>query len=757
MDLSSPDGTPRSKRAVEISVPYPISPRSHAGLAVKARTPLHSDQDERTGDETEDNDVFQEWPFSLVNVVNIRIPSGKHGGQTVRLPLRNDLTAEQLLINVCKQFKLNIADHFVRLKSMTEDGLKSFILEGTDIIMEQNCTEIEICQKSLKTVSLATNEAGDSFGNKNHFMFHSCHCCCSTGLVLVPEWDVNTEIDLQSVIVKEVKRGGVAESKGIKRGDEVALIEDKSVMELGWVEVERLMSGQEVNLTVRTCLADAPLSHQSTSRIMDSLICPAPPTNHPEISREVLQNLVVPTPSVDSSLTQEDGSEVSNLSRDKIELLLRDTNEISRLIRKWQSQQTDEAAKVPWTKDDMLRKSISDLIESEVDYVRLLNVLVERYFEPLRHESYLNQHEVDSIIGNIVEVVQVQNSFLAHLKEIWKVEMNAAALESSLNQVVVRVASLFQKHVDHFKCYSAFCASHQIVKQLLAAGENGALIDFFKVRNPTLDLSLNVDSLLAKPIVRISRYPLFMNAMLDHMTKDSEESIHLKDIIKQMGVVADHMNEMQRLCEMYWPLIHSLSNDPKLHEIGVHVRIPELEYYRDVTWLNPSTDGFSKNWKKGQGPRMTIFIFKSSVVLVYLEKKHKRKESKGMHEIRVEAEEAKYKEILPTVRCAVSNLPDSDGVTNMWRLQHRTKGHTVVYFFRSDTTEEKIRATDLIHRSVLEQQRLYGASPSLTRTTSPTVLQGSPYQPQRNWRMTSPTPSNLSTSTQGYGTASDTS
>lgn len=54
---------------------------------------------------------------------------------------------------------------------------------------------------------------------------------------------MNTEIDLQTVIVKEVMKGGVAESKGIRRGDEVVLIEDKSVMELGWVEVERLMSG----------------------------------------------------------------------------------------------------------------------------------------------------------------------------------------------------------------------------------------------------------------------------------------------------------------------------------------------------------------------------------------------------------------------------------------------------------------------------------------------------------------------------------
>lgn len=64
------------------------------------------------------------------------------------------------------------------------------------------------------------------------------------GLVLVPEWDAKTEIDLQSVVVEEVRLGSEAERKGIQRGDEVVLINDKSVMELGWVEVEKLMSGK---------------------------------------------------------------------------------------------------------------------------------------------------------------------------------------------------------------------------------------------------------------------------------------------------------------------------------------------------------------------------------------------------------------------------------------------------------------------------------------------------------------------------------
>lgn len=41
-----------------------------------------------------------------------------------------------------------------------------------------------------------------------------------------------------------VREGSVAETGGIRKGDEVVLMNDKSVMELGWVEVERLMSGK---------------------------------------------------------------------------------------------------------------------------------------------------------------------------------------------------------------------------------------------------------------------------------------------------------------------------------------------------------------------------------------------------------------------------------------------------------------------------------------------------------------------------------
>jgi len=77
-----------------------------------------------------------------------------------------------------------------------------------------------------------------------------------------------------------------------------------------------------------------------------------------------------------SSSLCDDDSDQTELVHNKIEHLIKDTNEISRLLQLWQSQQTEELSNVPWTEEDKLRKSISDLVETEADYVRVCLLLV---------------------------------------------------------------------------------------------------------------------------------------------------------------------------------------------------------------------------------------------------------------------------------------------------------------------------------------------------------------------------------------------
>lgn len=67
---------------------------------------------------------------------------------------------------------------------------------------------------------------------------------------MVPEWDSKTEIDLETVRIEDVERGGVAENAGLRVGDEVTLINGTSVTELGWVEVERLATESMYNMCI---------------------------------------------------------------------------------------------------------------------------------------------------------------------------------------------------------------------------------------------------------------------------------------------------------------------------------------------------------------------------------------------------------------------------------------------------------------------------------------------------------------------------
>ena len=51
-----------------------------------------------------------------------------------------------------------------------------------------------------------------------------------------------------------------------------------------------------VLLTLRTCHIEMSVSNAANNYIMQSLICPAPPS-HPEISKDTLDKLIVPMPS----------------------------------------------------------------------------------------------------------------------------------------------------------------------------------------------------------------------------------------------------------------------------------------------------------------------------------------------------------------------------------------------------------------------------------------------------------------------------
>lgn len=61
------------------------------------------------------------------------------------------------------------------------------------------------------------------------------------GFILAPKYDEELNDVLKSVTVESIIIGSLAETKGFHEGDEVMLISDKNITELGWTEIQHLM------------------------------------------------------------------------------------------------------------------------------------------------------------------------------------------------------------------------------------------------------------------------------------------------------------------------------------------------------------------------------------------------------------------------------------------------------------------------------------------------------------------------------------
>ncbi len=108
---------------------------------------------------------------------------------------------------------------------------------------------------------------------------------------------------LDSITVTAVQDKSVAQRERLNIGDEIMLVNDTSITELGWSQLEDLLhSATTLSLTIRTCFMDQPLSSNTAAQMMDSLICPAPPpSGHPELSVDMLKLLTVPNPDCEKS------------------------------------------------------------------------------------------------------------------------------------------------------------------------------------------------------------------------------------------------------------------------------------------------------------------------------------------------------------------------------------------------------------------------------------------------------------------------
>ncbi|XP_060813469.1 protein still life, isoform SIF type 1 isoform X6 [Bombus pascuorum] len=647
--------------------------------------------------------------------------------QLVSVFVRDAMTVEEFLASACNRKNLNPMEHFVRVKKRRDmEDHNYFVPHRTDMIETYLHTHeiVEVCAKILYQVELQRNTLEQMWG-------------FSVEAELIENSDRQDEL---CCYVSRVEDKSVAMQNGIIKGDEIMVINGAIVSDLDMMYLESVLQ-EEVGLCMmmrssRTEPPDLTGIMRVTDDIIESLVCPPPPSDPPVISEEMISGLIVPAPGwskesiaqeCTSAAHMENGKQTSRTNSFEIENLLKTAEQVTGICRSpGETRKSSPTGSVVSSHSqamtpsrqlsdaEKLKKVILELIETERTYVKNLNNLLENYLEPLKRETFLSNAEINALFGNIQEIVTFQRQFLQNLDHAIEMEVDFNNFDhpSQFKGVLFSIGSAFLYYVNHFKLYSSFCASHSKAQKVLHPNEgNQALQEFLQARNPRQQHSSTLESYLIKPIQRILKYPLLLQQLRNLTDERSEEHQHLIEALKGMEKVAEHINEMQRIHEEYGAIFdHLFRQHQKSCKQPIDLSPGDLLYYGGVEWLNISD--FLGKIKKGLELHAMCFVFKSAVVFLCKERLRQKKKLMGVSTKAnsSEVEIIRYQVLIPVTEVQVRASSAKDMESHfLWELIHLRsqlqRRSEKVYVLSNSTTEFRNAFLRTIRQIIRESVR----------------------------------------------------
>ncbi|XP_017767836.1 PREDICTED: protein still life, isoforms C/SIF type 2-like isoform X2 [Nicrophorus vespilloides] len=618
------------------------------------------------------------------NTVKVSLPDSA----TATVYVRDAMSVEEFLASGCARKSLNATEHFIRVKKRRDmEDHNYFVPHRSDLIATYLHTHeiVEVCAKILYQVELSRSTLEQMWG-------------FSVEAELVENADRQDEL---CCYVSRVEDKSVAMQNGIIKGDEIMVINGAIVSDLDMMYLESVLQEElALCMMMRSSRTEPPEVSsilRATDDIIESLVCPPPPTEPPGISEEMISGLIVPAPGKDrfeaETVVANAGDScikvTSRTNSFEIENLLKTAEQVTGFCRSpvetrkssptgslvSNTSQTQTGLGRQLSDAEKLRKVVMELVDTERAYVKHLNNLLENYLEPLKKETFLSNAEINALFGNIQEIVTFQRQFLQNLEEALELEpdFNKFDFPSQFKNVLFSVGSAFLYYVNHFKLYSSFCASHSKAQKVLHPNEgNQALQDFLSTRNPKQQHSSTLESYLIKPIQRILKYPLLLQQLRNLTDPNCDEHQHLVEALKGMEKVAEHINEMQRIHEEYGAIFdHLFRQHQKSCKQPIDLSPGDLLYYGGVEWLNISD--FLGKIKKGLELHAMCFVFKSAVVFLCKERLRQKKKLMGVASkgSASEVEIIRYQVLIPVteVQVRASSAKDMDSHF-LWELIH---------------------------------------------------------------------------------------
>eukprot|EP00727_Mastigamoeba_balamuthi_P000291 m51a1_g10259 putative domain containing protein (239) ;mRNA; r:240-1857 len=180
---------------------------------------------------------------------------------------------------------------------------------------------------------------------------------------------------------------------------------------------------------------------------------------------------------------------------------------------------------------------VDEILSTEEDYVRDLDVLEDVWRAGLAREGLLSAQEQRIVFGSIPQI-----RFLA-------TELAMALREDQLRpDDAQRIGDTFAKKVPFFRLYIEYCYNRRAAAEIVGRlGSNPRYAAFKEqARGDPRTKQLELNGFLIKPTQRIAKYPLFLKDLLKYTDPSHGDYKNLEAAQESMLKVLGEINERTR-------------------------------------------------------------------------------------------------------------------------------------------------------------------------------------------------------------------
>ncbi|XP_048843592.1 dynamin-binding protein isoform X10 [Brienomyrus brachyistius] len=183
-------------------------------------------------------------------------------------------------------------------------------------------------------------------------------------------------------------------------------------------------------------------------------------------------------------------------------------------------------------------KVIEELLQTEKDYIKDLQMCVKEIFQPLQQKQVPNV-DFEGLFGNITAVIEISEHLYSSLLD-----------SDSIGQVFL------DHRTDLEEVYKIYCQNHDDAITLLESYEKDATIQrhilecLEKLRAVYREWGktnyINLGSFLIKPVQRVMRYPLLLMELLNATPTAHPDQQQLADAVSAVKEINVNINEYKR-------------------------------------------------------------------------------------------------------------------------------------------------------------------------------------------------------------------